>query len=329
MSQIPLNKNSEEIDLGMVFKSLGNFFKNILKLIFSIILFYKRKWILFVGLMIIGIIGGYIWDQRFSKEVYTQDVILEPNFESTVYLYDFIDNFNQNFGNVDFLKSLGINQEKVKNLKKINIEPIIQHTDLIDYFKKVYSERDTHHVMEELEPRLLENVKYRKFYKFHKLTFLFVGENENNERIAEFVLEKFRSNAYLQKKLSYEIDALSYNIKENKESLNFINKYLDRLNGESSEKEEQVVVFASEKDIPTVSSLLRQKDVLLEKIDELEEEFVLKKSLFSVLDFGELLNKTRSGLRKKIVLLPFLLIGVASLVFFLNHSYKKGISYLD
>ena len=48
------DKQEEEIDLGQLLGYIKSFFMNILKLLISVILFYKKKWILF---LIIGITG--------------------------------------------------------------------------------------------------------------------------------------------------------------------------------------------------------------------------------------------------------------------------------
>ena len=98
------NNNSEEIDLGQLFKMIGdgfrkffNFIGNIIKGIFGIIiaflLFIQLHIIKFIIAGVIGVvIGGYL-DYR-KEPVYVSTMVLEPNFQSVQQLYNNINFYN-------------------------------------------------------------------------------------------------------------------------------------------------------------------------------------------------------------------------------------------
>ena len=78
--------SSEEIDLGYLFKKMGNLFKKFIKLIFLVLAFFVKFRVIVVILIIIGVGIGYYLDQN-KEEVYNNEVIVIPNFESVDYLY--------------------------------------------------------------------------------------------------------------------------------------------------------------------------------------------------------------------------------------------------
>jgi len=199
-------RHEEEIDLITIFKAIKRFFVGILKLIYSVIIFFKKKIYLFFSLLIIGAFLGYFLDRFYSKEKYDQQIIIQPNYDSVLYMYDFIENFNTNIDNIDFTKSLGIKQNEIAGLIGVDIEPIIRQTDILDYFKNIYDEKDVHHVIDNIELEELEDEKYRKFYKFHKVTFTFKDNSEGSKKLSGIIFEVLKSNPYFKKLVAFETE---------------------------------------------------------------------------------------------------------------------------
>ncbi|TAF11727.1 MAG: hypothetical protein EAZ75_01870 [Flavobacteriia bacterium] len=115
------NSQDQEIDLGQIGKGIKNFFNGIVNSVFDFIFFLKKKKIIIGILFIIGILLGYLLDQKNS---YTQKIILIPNFGSNEYLYDKISLLESKLkeGDVVFFKSIGIND--INEIGKIEIKPI-------------------------------------------------------------------------------------------------------------------------------------------------------------------------------------------------------------
>src|SRR5690554_1660503 len=116
--------SSEEVDLGYLFKSVGDFFRKLVKLFFLVIGFFKKYLLIIIGIIILGIILGYFIDKN-SKSVYENRLIVIPNFESVEYLYDKIDEVNFKIQSGDSLYLKSIFGDNYTSVRKIEIEPII------------------------------------------------------------------------------------------------------------------------------------------------------------------------------------------------------------
>ena len=92
--------SSEEVDLGYLFKSIGGFFKKILRTLFLILDFFKKYFIIIIILLIIGFAYGYYKDYNAIK-TYDNEVIVIPNFESVDYLYDKVEAINKKIASGD------------------------------------------------------------------------------------------------------------------------------------------------------------------------------------------------------------------------------------
>ncbi|MDY8138663.1 hypothetical protein [Aquimarina sp. 2201CG5-10] len=330
MSQQP-QPHDEEIDLGQVYKAFKRFCLNILKTFFSIISFYKRKAILFVSIIIVGAVAGYFLDNQWNtKFVYKQSIIVEPKYETRKYIYDYIESLKGNFKDELFLNKLGLNVEIIKNLKKIELEPIIQATDVLDELHKEYGDRDFfHHIIEGYQESQLEEEKYRNFYKHHLLTLHFKNGGDKNLKISAAVLDYVKSNEYFKDLRSFKISQAKMNIEASKKSLKFIDEYLEKINKTPNDEKNDIMVFADESKTPVLSALLKQKTNLLASIEEQEEIIILDKEIFSIIENGGII-KTKNQLHKRmIVLFPIFLFGLASILFFFKSSYKNINNFMD
>ena len=63
------SKREEEIDIEQLLDYIKRFFIYILKLVVSVVLFYRKKWVMFFVLLII-VISGYVLNQFSSEKTY-------------------------------------------------------------------------------------------------------------------------------------------------------------------------------------------------------------------------------------------------------------------
>src|SRR5690606_37876549 len=102
---LPQPQQSEEVDLGQLFKLIGNAFDRFFKFIGSIFtgifgviilfLLFLQKHIL--KLIIVGVVGlavGFYLDSTI-KPRYVSTMVVEPNFNSVQQLYNNIDFYNE------------------------------------------------------------------------------------------------------------------------------------------------------------------------------------------------------------------------------------------
>ncbi|WP_378180208.1 hypothetical protein [Aquimarina sp. SS2-1] len=325
MTQEQLNNDDEIIDVKPLFNAIKSFFKGILKGLVGVVLFYKRNFVLFSVLFIAAAIAGYFLDKKLKiSKTFSQEVIIEPKYETNKYIYGFIDGLKRNLKDKAFLERLQIDSSQVSRIKEITLEPIIQATDVLDGLHLKYGDQDYfHHIIEEYDEKTLEDEKYRDFYKYHKLKFHFNSESPDNKKVSKALLSYIRSNEYYNKQLSLRLQQTKYNLEKNKETLLYVEEYLDKLNKNQGKQEKEIVVYAEESEIPTISSLLKRKDDLLNVISQQERTLTLDKELFEVIEYGNIIPRPVGVHRRLILLLPITLcIGTSIVFLFLSISRK-------
>ncbi|NRT14447.1 hypothetical protein HNP99_000787 [Flavobacterium sp. 28A] len=122
-TNVPQNQENQEIDLFQVFTKIGSFFQWLNTLVFKSIQFLLKNVVLLIVLVILGFGVGLYLDTNYKS--YKQQLIVEPNFESTDYLYSKIGLIESKIeeNDVAFLKGIGIKNPSV--IMGIKIEPIV------------------------------------------------------------------------------------------------------------------------------------------------------------------------------------------------------------
>ncbi len=320
--------NSEEIDLGQLLKLISTFFKKILIAFFDLINFFKKKFFMLAAVVIIGIAGGFVLEYFFPKQNYVQEIIIEPNYDSTVYIYDFVKQFNQRLEYDNFNKNEFFEQRILKELSKITIEPVVDYGDILNFYKSMESPSLPHDIISSLEPDLVGSQKYINQFRFHKMHFYFDEKVMNIEGFSSSFLEKIESNNYFIKRKKIAYQKLNMNIKENEKSVLFINDYIAKISeNKSVNLSSEVVVLGNENEIPTVASLIREKNDLLREIADDKEELQMHQMLFNIVKTGNLMeDKNLLNNRKK--LLPLVLLGCFLGFYLLRFLYSKSQAFV-
>lgn len=155
-NQRPNNTNSEEIDLGQLFKMIGdgfkklfNFIGNILKGIFDVIisflLFIQKHFVKFVVVGVIGVALGVALDMT-KEPVYVSTMVVEPNFESVQQLYNNINFYNElsrSDDSVALAESLGIEVSEAATIKEFSVESYSDENQKVRLFDEFIRTLDT------------------------------------------------------------------------------------------------------------------------------------------------------------------------------------------
>ncbi|WP_299434164.1 hypothetical protein [uncultured Aquimarina sp.] len=323
--------STEEVNLSYIVRNIVKAFKSVLKIFVSIFLFYKKKWILFVGLLIIGAVGGYFLESKgnYGKR-YTQEIIIEPKYDSQEYIYDLVDNLNIKLRDSIFLQKANIDSASIAYFKNAKIEPIIRATDVLKKLHLEYGDKEYfHHIIEQYDAQTLEDERYKNFYKYHRLIFNFKMKNAENTKISENILSYIRSNDYYDKALSWRLKKTKEELDYNKSTVAYIEKYLERLLNNPLEKEDKFIVVGKEEEIPTIASLLARKQSLLNIIRRQEEILTLDNELFSIVEKGDVIFYQAGLLQRMLVRVPILLVFLVSLLFILKQLPSKLIEYIN
>lgn len=186
---------NQEINLTHVSKKVKGYFSSVNDSIFDGILFIKRNIIAIAIILIAGAGYGFYLDTQKPSET---KIFVSPNFGSTDYLYEEVQNLNSKIYNTEFKKATGINQSK--KLLKLKIEPVIDIYSFIDNPAKETDDKDRNYQLFKLisengdMTKVLKDPVTSKNYKYHTLTITTKGYVE--EKDIKPVIDYLNSNAY-------------------------------------------------------------------------------------------------------------------------------------
>ena len=156
MSTTNTPQPSEEVDLGQLFKMIGNAFQRLFQFIGSIFnkLFLAFVWLVFfikkraVFLLIAAVAGlalGLILDKT-SLPTYKSSIIVKQNYATGDNLYGSIDYYNSLLKDEDYEvlgRVLGLEKKISEEIIEVEIEPIITDNDRVVMFDKYISGLDS------------------------------------------------------------------------------------------------------------------------------------------------------------------------------------------
>ncbi len=211
---------SEEVDLGQLFKLIGNAFDRLFKFIGSIFVgiykvilsllvhIYKRlPW--YAGAVLLGIIIGFIIDAN-SKKTYGANMYIETNFNSTRQVYENIKQFHQ-LANIDkdsleLAAKLNISPGLASNLKGFYVEPDLDENNIAEMYSRFYERLDSISRTEMTYDRYRESLTPHN-YKIHKIGVASTDKHIYKKMEKAFV-NQISENEYLNELLKTNRDIL-------------------------------------------------------------------------------------------------------------------------
>ena len=304
---------SEEIDMNYLFRKFKNFLKGIIRLLFAVLSFFIKFWIVVVVLILIGVALGFYKDSVADK-IYNNEGIVIPNYGSVDYLYSSIDEINNGISSSDtiFLKS--IMGEDYLGLKEITIEPIadIYNTmtksrEQIEVFRILYQNQDL--------DKFIENLTNSKNFKYHKINFTVEGEGISEKVIPE-ILMYFNTNKHFNGYQSIYKENAEFQMKEYKNMFIQIDTVLASMSNSFSRNQSPGVIISDN----NLSSLFQRKQEMLQEFLDAQ---------VSLSDYSEPIKLVfmnydikQSNLSRKIKY-PILLVGLFAFIFFIRFLYKR------
>ncbi|MCH4552123.1 hypothetical protein [Aestuariibaculum lutulentum] len=150
-------QSSEEVDLGQLFKLIGNafdrffkFIESIFKGIFHVVLlllthFYKR-FVWYVGAVVLGVVAGFIIDKN-SDTLYGANMYIETNFNSARQVYENLKEMHQlayeDKDSIELANRLNITPSEAASLKGFYIEPDIDENKRSEMYSLYFSRLDS------------------------------------------------------------------------------------------------------------------------------------------------------------------------------------------
>ncbi len=309
--------SSEEVDLGYLFKSIGDFLRKLVKLLFLVISFFKKFLLLIIGLIILGIILGYFLD-RNSKRVYENRLIVIPNFESVEYLYDKTDEVNFKIESGDSLYLKNIFGDNYNSVKKIEIEPIV---DIYNFTTKSRENIDVFRILFENQDmkEFVDDMTTSKQYKYQKLKVFIIGKD--SEKLLNSLLEFLNENEHFKQYQEVYVQNTLKRLSETDKMIIQADSVIKSITSTTEGSLTNPPVYASFNN--DFYSIFRYKQVLL--TDQLE---LLKKSkdetaIIKPVSINYNILEGGFASMKNLVKIPILLILLFSIIFFFRFIYLQ------
>lgn len=156
LQRSPQNQGSEEIDLGQLFKLIGdgfrnffnfigNIFKSLFEFLLLFLLFIQKHFIKFAIAGVLGIVLGFLAD-NFVDAKYLSTMTVEPNFNSAQQLYNNINFYNelaQAKDSVSLADALEISVGDASSLREFTVESYADENQKVKLFDEFVRDLDS------------------------------------------------------------------------------------------------------------------------------------------------------------------------------------------
>ena len=213
--ELPQPQQSEEVDLGQLFKLIGNAFDRLFKFIASIfigifnliilfLLFIQKHIIKFALVGFVGLAIGIYLD--LNKETsYISTMVVEPNFNSVQQLYNNIEFYNELAEAKDSIAladAFSISLKEASSIKQFNVESFSDENQKVQLFDKFVRSLDT------TTQKTIDMESYLKNFnsfdaRFHNISIV-ATDNSIAKKIQPSIINSISRNSYfnLQKEIS-------------------------------------------------------------------------------------------------------------------------------
>src|SRR5680860_99437 len=189
---------SDEIDLGQLFRMIRKGFNSIFRTFLCFFLYLRNNFVKLAILVFLGFGIGFALKFIISDELKTE-VIVRPNFESKDYLYNVVDEIGANLKVKDttFFRELDIVVSELKSLK-IQIDPIQEKDEAEDlendmkYLEILQNFKEESFVLDVVKAEI-----QKKSNMNHRITFFY--KNSLPGRAATLkLMEYIENNSYFK-----------------------------------------------------------------------------------------------------------------------------------
>jgi len=351
-------QQSEEVDLGQLFKAIGNIFdkffrflSNILTGIFKIILlllthFYKKIfW--YATAIILGFIVGFLLDSK-SEKLYGANMFIETNFNSARQVYENIKQFHQ-LANQDkdyekLADKLNISEEEASKITGFYIDPDIDENAIAEMYSDFYQRLDSVSRIEMSYDRYKNSLTAYNF-RIHRIGVASIDKTIYKKIEKAFIAE-ISTNDFLKEIVQANRENLIKKdqvlLREVKKTDSLVEEYLKiRLNESKKETVSGGDTNLYMADAGSSSSgLIVDEAKIIEKQRKLEEERIRintlkveQKNAVNVLanfpevgyDISEWYNKMKLIVPMTLIILLLIVFSLLSLGKFLNEENKKTV----
>ncbi|WP_370226883.1 hypothetical protein [Mesoflavibacter sp.] len=326
--ELPNNqKQNEEVDLIVFFNLIGNainkvidFFKGILKTIFSSIIYALKtlfkSWKIVLGVLLIAAIVGYALEKS-RPTIYTTEMLVEPYFNSKYQLVTNINYFNALISNneKETLKEIfKVGDDVINEVRSFEIEPGPEtENDKLLQYEEFISKLDSVRAQDYSYEEFLEN---RSVYAGRY--FLIKANAYKSDIFKDLeggILNSF-TNDYTNKEMKRRdtlIEIQKQNLYDQLKQVDSLKQfYIDVVRAEADNKKQNVrlgefSITSNESSKTREFDLLKEEQKIRNEIKKLEEEKIEQDVIFEVISsFQRVGNASSSWLEKYSIIFPVL-----------------------
>jgi len=213
-------QQEEEVDLGQLFKLIGNGFRNFFNFIGSILnkLFLAFVWLVFfikkhlLKIVIAAIIGvGYgIINQRIGEPVYKSEIIIKQNYNTGEHLYNTLDYYNsliQERDSITLGAILNIESNEVNSIIEFEIKSTLNENQKLELFDNYTKNIDSTLASTVIFIDFLKNSNDYE-HQFQKITQRATTKN-NFDRTFTQILKNITSNVFFENEQKKDLEELT------------------------------------------------------------------------------------------------------------------------
>lgn len=317
--------NTDDIDLGGVFKLFNEIGQSFFRGILGVFLFFKRNLIGLLVVIILGVAIGYGLDKLVPPK-YALDVILSPNLDSRNYMYSAVQEARSNLKSKDsaFFAAIELNASDLEGLDfQLSTIPEENGPKTNQDMKYLQLLQDFGGGTEALE---IIRAELRRHTPLEFLLRFEFRDPVKGTQVAEGIVDYINENPYYselvktvranaQERIAFS-DSL---LLETDELLRNFNQKMLRSDSEGSAR----LILDREQDL-NISELLELKRGLQRDIETKKIELSKVQSGITVVNFGRAHRVEKSLLERRMVLIPVLLLSLFMFFRLLQYLNKKA-----
>ncbi|MCV6629707.1 MAG: hypothetical protein OIF50_07595 [Flavobacteriaceae bacterium] len=323
MSEQKPNPNSDELDLGQLFKIIGDFFNKIFLVFLKFLLLIKKNIIILLVLGLAGVIGGYFLG-KLSETKLKNEVIVSPSLDAKDYLYDVVQEIQSKVETKDsaFFKSIGISMSSLKDFK-VEITPLNGDTnkgpdeELLNILKE-YKE-------ESFVRRAIEN-EVRNFSPvMHRISFYFENQALFVPNIPK-LLDYINSSEYYNKILKQKNINLNERIGKNEYQIVQIDSLIKNYSKSLLEKQTlgaNTMLYNKENSL-NVTELMNMRNGLIKDNESIHMQLLNNTHPIRIINIGKTQRNEKSLYNGMILKLPLFLFGLYFVILISLYLDKKS-----
>lgn len=319
------SETSDEIDLGQLFKLIGNGFRNLFRGFLSVYLYFRKNFFWFSGLVILGGVAGYLVNQLVEHEQ-KLDVIVTPNLDAKNYLYDVVAEIQSDIDAQDtvFFATMEMDIDRMKGFR-VEIAPLkVRGSSVVEdemKFLELLKDFENSGAISDILRSELQD----KTTKNQRITFYF-KDPDVGEAYARKIMDYANSNSYYTNLVQVYTENAQNRIQRNDSLIAqidvLINNYTKKmLEGRGATEGRLILENQEPLDVPSLFTL---KNELIRNTESKKLELEIMKDAMTIVSFGKPHKLKKPVFQKNIVFFPLLFVGIFILISLIKYLNRKS-----